>query len=40
MEYDQYAVPDPVAVKLLLIAFLQHAQTHIHGLLCHPFKFL
>ena len=40
MGYDQYTVPDTVAVKISFIAFLWHAQTYVHGLLCHSFKFL
>ena len=40
MGYDQYTVPDSVVVKTSFIAFLQHAQTYVHGLLCHSFKFL
>ena len=40
MGYDQYTVPDSVVVKTSFIAFLWHAQTYVHGLLCHSFKFL
>ena len=40
MGYDQYTVPDSVVVKTSFIVFLQHAQTYVHGLLCHSFKFL
>ena len=40
MGYDQYTVPDTVAVKTSFVAFLQHVQTYVHGLSCHSFKFL
>ena len=40
MGYDQYTVLDTVAVKTSFVAFLQHAQTYAHGLLCNSFKFL
>ena len=40
MGYDQYAVPDNVAVKHRFVAFLWHLQTYVHGLSCHSFKFL
>ena len=30
MGYDQYTVPDTVAVKTSFVAFLQHAQTYVH----------
>ena len=40
MRYDQYTVPDTVAVKSSFVAFLYYAQTYVHGLLCHSFKFL
>ena len=41
MGYDQYTVPDTVAVEPTFVAFLQHWQTYIHGLSwCHSFKFL
>ena len=36
--YDQYTVPDAVAVEPS--AFRQHSQTYDHGLSCHSFKFL
>ena len=37
--YDQYAVPDTVPVEPTFVAFLEHAQTYVHGLSCHSFKF-
>ena len=40
MGYDQYTVPDTVAVEPTFVAFLQHSQTYVRGLLCHSFKFL
>ena len=40
MGYDQYIVPDSVAVKPTFVAFLQHSQTYVHDLSCHSFKFL
>ena len=40
MGYEQYAVPDTVAVELTFVAFLSHSQTYVHGLLCHSFQFL
>ena len=40
MGYDQYTVPDTVAVEPTLVAFLQHSQTYVDGLSCHSFKFL
>ena len=40
MGYDQYTVPDTVAVELTVSAFLKHSQTYVHGLSCHSFKFL
>ena len=40
MGYDQYTVPDTVAVEPTFVAFLQHSQTYVHGLSCHSFKFL
>ena len=39
MGYDQYTVPDTVAVESSIVAFLQHLQTYVHGLSCHSFKF-
>ena len=35
MGYDQYSVPDFVAVEPTFVAFLQHSQTYVHGLECH-----
>ena len=35
MGYDQYTVPDTVAVEPAFVAFLKHSQTYIHGLSCH-----
>ena len=40
MGYDQYAIPDNVAVKHRFVAFLWHSQTYVHGLSCHSFTFL
>ena len=40
MGYEQYAVPDTVAVEPTFVAFLSHSQTYVHGLLCHSFQFL
>ena len=40
MGYDQYTVPDTVAVERTVSAFLKHSQTYVHGLSCHSFKFL
>ena len=40
MGYDQYSVPDTVAVEHTFVAFLKHSQTYVHGLFCHSFKFL
>ena len=34
MGYDQYSVPDFVAVEPTVVAFLQHSQTYVHGLAC------
>ena len=35
MGYDQYSVPDFVAVQPTFVAFLQHSQTYVHSLACH-----
>ena len=32
MGYDQYTVPDTVAVEPAFVPFLWHSQTYIHGL--------
>ena len=40
MGYDQYTVPDTVAVEPTFFAFLWHSQTYILGPSCHSFKFL
>ena len=40
MGYDQYTVPDTVAVEPTFVAFLQHSQTYVHGLSCYSLKFL
>ena len=40
MGYDQYAVPDAVAVESSVVAFFQHPQKYVYGLSCHSFKFL
>ena len=40
MGYDQYTVPDPVAVEPTFAAFLYHSHTYVHGLPCHSFTFL
>ena len=37
MGYDQYTVPDTVAVEPTFVAFLM---SYAHGLFCHSFKFL
>ena len=39
MRYDQYTVPDTVAVEPTFVYFLQHSQKYAHGLSCHSFKF-
>ena len=39
MGYDQYTVPDTVAVEPTFVAFLKHLQTYSNGLSCHSFKF-
>ena len=38
MGYDQYTVPDTVAVEPTFVAFLQHSQTYVHGLSCPSFE--
>ena len=38
--YDQYIVPDTVAVEPTFVKFIQHSQTYVHELSCHSFKFL
>ena len=38
--YDQYTVPDTVAVEPTFVKFIQHSQTYVHDLSCHSFKFL
>ena len=40
IRYEQYTVPDIVAVESTFVAFLYHSQTYVHGLSCHSFKFL
>ena len=40
MGYDQYTVPDTVAVEPTFVAFLYYWRTYVHGLSCHSFKFL
>ena len=40
MGYDQYTVPDTVAVEPAFVTFLQHSQTPVHGLSCHSFRLL
>ena len=40
MGYEQYTVPDTVAVEYTFASFLYHSQTYDHGLSCHSFKFL
>ena len=40
MGYNQYTVPDTVAVKTSFVDFPWHAQTYVHGLSYHSFKFL
>ena len=39
MGYDQYTVPNTVAVELTFFAFHKHSQTYVHGLSCHSLKF-
>ena len=31
MGYDQYTVPDTVAVEPTFVKFIQHSQTHVRG---------
>ena len=38
MGYDQYTVPDTVAVEPTFFAFLEHSQTYVQGLSCHSFN--
>ena len=38
--YDQYTVPDTVAVEPTFAKFIQHLQTYFHDLSYHSFKFL
>ena len=38
--YDQYTVPNTVAVEPTFVAFFKHSQAYGHGLSCHCFKFL
>ena len=38
--YDQYTVPDTVAVEPTFVKFIQHLQTYVHDLSYHSFKFL
>ena len=40
MGNNQYTVPDTVAVKTSFVDFPWHAQTYVHGLSYHSFKFL
>ena len=40
IRYEQYTVPDTVAVETTFVAFLYHSQIYVHGLSCHSFKFL
>ena len=40
MGYDQYTVPDTVAVEPIFVAFFYHPQTYVRGLSCHSFKLL
>ena len=40
MGYDQYTVPDTVAVEPTFIAFLWHLQTFVRRFSYHSFKFL
>ena len=40
MGYDQYTVPDTVAVKTTFVTLLKQTATYLHGLSCHSFKFL
>ena len=40
MGYDQYTVPDTVAVKPTFVALLKQTPTYLLGLSCHSFNFL
>ena len=40
MGYDQYTVPDTIAVEPTFVAFLSHSQTYVHGLSYPSFKIL
>ena len=40
MGYDQYTVPDTIAVKPTFVTLLKQTPTDLHGLSCHSFKFL
>ena len=40
MGYDQYTVPNTVAIEPTFVAFLKHSQAYRHGHPCHCFKFL
>ena len=40
MGYDQYTVPNTVAIEPTFVAFLKHSQAYGHGLSCHCFKLL
>ena len=37
MGYDQYTIPDTVAVEPAFVAFLYHSQTYNYGLACHSY---
>ena len=38
MGYDQYTVPDTVAVEPTFVAFLWHSQTYVHDPSSHSFE--
>ena len=41
MGYDQYTVPETLAVEPTFVAFIYHWQTYVHGKhTCYSFKFL
>ena len=40
MGYDQYTVPDTVAVESTFVAFFQLPQTYVRSLSCRSFKLL
>ena len=38
MGYEQYTVPDTVAVESTFVAFLYHSQTYVHAILSNFFE--